>query len=67
MCPDTLQNTRLGCHIQVDVLREHMGYVHAVSLSWQDSPELAETYFLPTGLTYGSTEGACVEAFHTRR
>lgn len=42
---------------------EHVGCVHDVSLSWQVSPELAETYFLPPGLTYGSTEGACVEAF----
>lgn len=50
MCPDTLQNTRLGCPIQVDVFGEHMGYVHDVSLSWQDSPELA-SYLqgLPTG------------------
>lgn len=50
-----LQNTRLGCLIQVDVFREHTGCVHDVSLSWQVSPEPAETYFLPTGLTYGST------------
>lgn len=36
---------------------------HAVSLSWQVSPELAEIYFLSTGLTYGSPEGVCIEAF----
>lgn len=36
---------------------------HAVSLSWQVSPELAEIYFLSTGLTCGSPEGVCVEAF----
>lgn len=36
---------------------------HAVSLSWQVSPELAEIYFLSTELTYGSPEGVCVEAF----